>query len=258
MAGGERSSWLSHLVGRKPPPAMAPAGTCVYAVGDIHGRRDLLERLMSRIAGHAGDVPRKNALVFLGDYVDRGPQSKAVIDFLLQLDWPGWEIVTLRGNHDQAVIDFVEDPLTYRGWRGFGAAETLVSYGVKAPIFDDDRAFAAARDEFVDKCPPEHMEFLNSLKLSHVAGDYMFVHAGVRPGIALDQQSAEDLMWIRDDFLSSNAKLDKVIVHGHSPSEKPVLRRNRIGVDTGAYATGCLTAAVLEGENCNFLSTVGG
>ena len=258
MVARERTTWLGKLVGKKSPPAAVPAGTRVYAVGDIHGRRDLLERLLGRIASHSGGAPQKNHLIFLGDYVDRGPQSKAVIDLILRLDWPGWEIVALRGNHDQAVIDFVEDPLTYRGWRGFGAAETLVSYGVKAPMFDDERAFAAARDEFVEKCPAEHMGFLRALKLSHDVGDYMFVHAGVRPGIALDQQSAADLMWIRDDFLFSNARLDKVIVHGHSPSERPVLRHNRIGVDTGAYATGCLTAAVLEGEDCNFLSTAGG
>ena len=237
---------------------MVPGGTRVYAVGDIHGRRDLLERLLGKIASHAGDAALKNSLVFLGDYVDRGPQSKAVIELLLQLDWPGWEIVRLRGNHDQAVIDFVGDPRSYRGWRGFGAAETLVSYGVKAPMFDDERGFAAAREEFLEKCPAEHMDFLHSLKLSHATGDYMFVHAGVRPGVALDMQSAQDMMWIRDDFLSSHAKLDKVIVHGHSPSEKPVLRRNRIGVDTGAYATGCLTAAVLQGQDCNFLSTLDG
>jgi serine/threonine protein phosphatase 1 len=257
MAAGERSGWLRHLVGQKSPPSKVPDGTRVYAVGDIHGRWDLLERLLAQIGTHASDSARRNSLIFLGDYVDRGPQSKGVIDYLLQLDWPGWEIVTLRGNHDQAVIDFVDDPRTYRAWRAFGAAETLVSYDVKPPVFENDRAFVEARDEFVGKCPTAHMDFLRSLKLSHVVGDYMFVHAGVRPGIALDQQSAEDLMWIRDDFLSSNLRLDKIIVHGHTPDEHPVLRRNRICVDTGAYATGCLTAVVLDGEGCTFLSTVG-
>jgi serine/threonine protein phosphatase 1 len=173
------------------------------------------------------------------------------------LQWPGWDVVCLRGNHDQAVLDFLDDPDFYRAWRDLGAAETLLSYGVIPPRFDNEEAFTEARDDLRRKCPESHLEFLRGLPLFHIVGDYMFVHAGVRPGIALDRQSPEDIMWIRDEFLFSDLRLDKVIVHGHSPSERPVLRANRIGVDTGAYATDCLTAVILDGEECTILSTIG-
>jgi serine/threonine protein phosphatase 1 len=255
-AGG-RQGWFNRFLSKKRSLPKVPQGTRVYAVGDIHGRMDLLEKLLVQIKTHAGQEKRQNSLVFLGDYVDRGPQSKDVVDYLMRMQWPGWDIVYLRGNHDQAVLDFLEDASFYRAWREFGAAETLLSYGVTPPRFDAEGAFAKAHDDFLRKCPESHVEFLRSLPFFHIVGDYMFVHAGVRPGIALDRQSPEDMMWIREEFLFSDLRLDKVIVHGHSPSERPVLRANRIGVDTGAYATDCLTAVVLEGEECTFLSTSG-
>lgn len=251
---GARQGWLNRLLNKERRVPRVPEGTCVYAVGDIHGRMDLLGKLLTQIGTHAVTEGRRNSIIFLGDYVDRGPQSKEVIDHLLQLSWPGWDVVYLRGNHDQAILDFLADATFYRVWREFGAAETLLSYGVKPPRFDDDEAFAEARNDFAAKCPPEHLKFLHALEYFHVIGDYMFVHAGVRPGIALDRQSPQDLMWIREEFLLSDRQLDKVIVHGHTPSERPVRRANRIGVDTGAYATGCLTSVVLEGESCSFLA----
>jgi serine/threonine protein phosphatase 1 len=203
------------------------------------------------------DVRRdqRNILVFLGDYVDRGPQSKGVLDYLIQFQWDGWEAIFLRGNHDQTVLDFLEDASVYRAWREFGGAETLVSYGVKPPRFDDAAELQEARDEFSRKCPAAHLQFLHTLRHSYTMGDYMFVHAGVRPGVDLDRQSPQDLMWIREEFLLSGRVLDKIIVHGHSPTDRPVRRKNRVGIDTGAYATGQLTAAVLEGTGCRFLST---
>jgi serine/threonine protein phosphatase 1 len=255
-ATGGRQGWFSRFLNKERSLPKVPQGTRVYAVGDIHGRMDLLKELLAQIRTHAGSENRQNSLVFLGDYVDRGPQSKEVIDHLLQLAWPGWDIVYLRGNHEQSVLDFLEDANIYRIWRDYGAAETLLSYGVKPPRFDDDEAFAEARNDFATKCPPEHLKFLSELRYFHVAGDYMFVHAGVRPGIALDRQSPQDLMWIREEFLLTDRRLDKVIVHGHTPSERPVRRANRIGVDTGAYATGRLTTVVLDGENCSFLVAV--
>ncbi len=257
QATGGRQGWFSRFLNKKRSLPKVPLGTRVYAVGDIHGRMDLLEKMLVQIVTHAGQEKRLNSLVFLGDYVDRGPQSKNVVSCLLRLKLPGWDIVCLRGNHDQAVLDFIENASFYRAWREFGGAETLLSYGVTPPRFDNEEAFAQAHDDFQRKCPESHLEFLRGLPFFHIVGDYMFVHAGVRPGIALDRQAPEDMMWIRDEFLFSDLRLDKVIVHGHSPSERPVLRTNHIGVDTGAYATGCLTAVVLEGQECTFLSTIG-
>jgi diadenosine tetraphosphatase ApaH/serine/threonine PP2A family protein phosphatase len=249
-----RQGWLNRLLSKERRVPKIPEGMCVYAVGDIHGRMDLLVKVLAQIRTHAATVGKKNCIVFLGDYVDRGPQSKDVIEHLGHLAWTGWEMVYLRGNHDQAILDFLEDPSFYRAWREFGAAETLLSYGVRPPRFDDDEAFAEARNDFAAKCPPEHLQFLNTLEYYRVVGDYMFVHAGVRPGIALDRQSPQDLMWIREEFLLSDRQLDKVIVHGHTPTERPIRRSNRIGVDTGAYATGRLTSVVLTGEDCSFLA----
>lgn len=232
-----------------------PDGARLYAVGDVHGRDDLLQRLLHAIAADAAESNAQKSIVFLGDYVDRGPQSKEVVERLIGLDLPDWRIVRLRGNHDQAVLDFIATPSFYRVWRNFGAADTLLSYGVKPPRFDDENAFIEARGEFVAKCPRAHLEFLNNLDYSYELGDYFFVHAGVRPGISLNRQSPEDMMWIRDDFLMSNQRFEKVVVHGHTPADGPVVRPNRIGVDTGAYATNRLTAAVLHGKERKFLST---
>jgi serine/threonine protein phosphatase 1 len=235
------------------------AGRRVFAVGDIHGRRDLLEFLVGQIATH-GSAPAKmdnNVLVFLGDYIDRGPDSCGVIEQLMGLQerLPGWSLVFLRGNHDQTVLDFLQDPGLYRVWRHYGAPQTLLSYGVMPPRFDDMHDFERARDEFAGKCPPSHIEFIAQMPLHHSEGDYLFVHAGVRPGIPLDKQSPEDLMQIREDFLFSRRRFDKIVVHGHTPGDEPVELSNRIGIDTGAHATGVLTALVLEGESRSFLST---
>ena len=252
----ERSGWLQRLLGQQSTPPAVPAGRRIYAVGDVHGRRDLLEQLLCRVQSHAASAaPAQNMLVLLGDYIDRGPDSKGVIDMLLGLNLPGWDKVFLRGNHDQALLDFLNDPGFYRAWRSYGAPETLLSYGVKPPLFDSEAEFIKARDALAEKLPRAHRDFLHGLANSHEAGDYFFVHAGVRPGIALDRQMIEDLLWIRDDFLNSSRSFGKFVVHGHTPTERPIRRSNRLGLDTGAHATGCLTAAVLEGETCAFLST---
>ncbi|MEI9989862.1 MAG: metallophosphoesterase family protein [Rhizomicrobium sp.] len=252
----ERSGWLARLLGQNAKAPAVPAGRRVFAVGDVHGRLDLLERLIGQLRDYAANgEPAVNSLVLLGDYIDRGPRSKEVVDYLIDLRLPGWETTFLRGNHDQAFLDFLGDPNFYRAWRNFGAPETLLSYGVMPPRFDDETAFSKARDELAAKCPPSHLQFFGDLKLMHEEGDYLFVHAGIRPGIPLDAQVPEDLLWIRDDFLLSSRRFGKVVVHGHTPTQMPVRRRNRIGVDTGAHATGCLTAAVLEGESCTFLAT---
>jgi Predicted phosphohydrolases len=249
------SAYWDAIIGRREPAPKLPSGCCVYAIGDVHGRRDLLETLLDRIRDDAGQV--QNYLVMLGDYVDRGPDSKGVIDLLVTLEMPGLELVALRGNHDQLVLDFLTDPKIYLTWRSFGGAETLLSYGVEPPAPSDPQDLERARRALAARLPAEHVTFLEGLTNSYTIGDYFFVHAGIRPTCSLDQQKAEDLLWIRDEFLASNKRYEKVIVHGHSPSDVPVRRRNRIGVDTGAYATNILTAVKLWDDHCEFLSSGG-
>jgi serine/threonine protein phosphatase 1 len=171
------------------------------------------------------------------------------------LDPPdGFETHHLRGNHDQALLEFLEKPSSYRTWRRFGADETLLSYGVEPPA-DTESAMAFARDELAEKLPAPHLRFLQDLQPFVQIGAYHFVHAGVRPGLPLEDQSLEDMMWIRGEFLDCEDDFGKVIVHGHTPGEKPVCRANRIGIDTGAFATNCLTAVVLDGVGARFLNT---
>jgi serine/threonine protein phosphatase 1 len=248
--------WLSRLSLRPTwEPQLGP-GQRVYAIGDIHGRADLLDRLLKQIEEHAQQNPStQKTLVLLGDYIDRGKDSKAVLSRLESLNWPGWKLVFLRGNHDQAVLDFLADANFYRAWKHFGAAATLLSYGVMPPRFERETEFAKARDELASSLPRSHVEFLQKLELSYTQGDYYFCHAGVRPGISLEDQVAEDLLWIRDEFLYYRHSLGKMVVHGHTPAAKPTKTQHRIGVDTGAHATNCLTAVVLEGKDVWFLQT---
>lgn len=247
------SQWWDNFTGARRHPPCVPDGHCVYAIGDIHGRLDLLEQLIARIWLDAPEGT--NTLVFLGDYVDRGPCSKEVVDYLIALQRPGWEIIKLRGNHEEIVLEYLRNPAVYQAWRTFGGAETLLSYGVKPAVFSDAAELGRTHEEFVAALPGAHFDFLNALALSHSIGDYLFVHAGIRPSVAIDRQVADDMLWIRDEFLMSDTQFGKVVVHGHSPSEKPIMRTNRIGIDTGAYATGSLTAAKLIGDRCTFLST---
>lgn len=249
-------SWWSRFTSAPVREPKISPGKRVYAVGDIHGRADLLERLLVQIHEHAKKHRgTENTLVFLGDYVDRGKDSKGVLNRLRALDWPGWKFAFLRGNHDQAVLDFLADAKFYRAWRPFGAAETLLSYGVMPPRFDRETEFEKARQDLAEKIPPEHVDFLQNLELFYIQDDYYFCHAGVRPGIPLEEQVAEDLLWIRDEFLYHRRQFEKMVVHGHTPSPKPTKALHRIGVDTGAHATHCLTAVVLEGKGHSFLQT---
>lgn len=252
MAG--KDNWITRLFGAGKPKPQIPLGTCVYAVGDIHGRYDLTLGLLEKIWADA-DSDRQNVLIFLGDYVDRGPASMQVVDYLSKLIRPGWQIVKLIGNHEYSLLEYLKNPEIYAVWRTYGGAETLLSYGVKPPMFSDAEEIGRAHREFAEKLPREHFLFLSGLSASYEVGDYFFVHAGVRPNVRLDEQVAEDLLWIRDDFLISDQDFGKVVVHGHTPAEKPIVRSNRIGIDTGAYATGQLTAVKLVEDRCTFLST---
>lgn len=227
----------------------APEDMRLYAVGDIHGRNDLLEQLLTDVAADGRLHPdKRKVLIFLGDYVDRGLQSCQVIERLSTLDLDGFETVFLKGNHELAMMQFLGDAQFGRTWKYYGGLETLHSYGInELTLSDNPDDFEAARIRFNEVLPASHRFFLERLHLSVEYGDYFFVHAGVRPGLSLARQIEDDLLWIRDDFLNSRSSFGKVIVHGHTPQEGAVFRSNRIGIDTGAYVTGVLTCLVLDG-----------
>lgn len=225
----------------------------VYAIGDIHGRRDLLDKMIEAIARDLDRHPAPTALtVTVGDYVDRGSDSRGVIERLRENPF-ATPFVALRGNHESLLEEFLRDPSIADYWRRLGGLETLHSYGVDvAPLMrgrGHDEAAAALRAAL----PPSHVAFLASLRLTYSAGRYFFCHAGVRPGVALERQREEDLLWIREEFLESRADFGKVVVHGHTPREAPELRPNRINVDTGAFMSGQLTCAVIEEPGVRFL-----
>lgn len=233
--------------------AASTGGRLVYAVGDIHGRLDLLDALLDIIAADvAALAPRERpVLVFVGDYIDRGPASKTVIDRLIRLKQVsdggfGFEVRALMGNHEQTLLQFLESSEVGPSWAEFGGGETLASYGVvRPPGRGDVDSWRAVQERFRENLPAEHLALLRGLELSARYGDYLFVHAGVRPGVPWDLQEPEDLLWIRNDFLSLPHRLDCVVVHGHTPDNEPFVGRDRINVDTGAYATGVLTAVRL-------------
>lgn len=245
---------------RKPAPAPAPrrppsvpAGRRIYAVGDIHGRADLLEAMAMIIAEDLAARPGPEATtVFLGDYVDRGPDSRQVIDQLVRGDFPT-AIVTLRGNHEEIMSGFLSGDVDAAYYDQLGGDATLNSYGLDTAAVT--WAGKAERATMLGAIPLDHRRFLDDLRLSESVGDYFFCHAGARPGVALDRQSAEDLMWIRDEFLTSTYDFGKVVVHGHTPVRSPLIRPNAIGIDTHAFASGILTALVLEGPDRRFLHT---
>ncbi|HKX08018.1 MAG TPA: metallophosphoesterase family protein [Stellaceae bacterium] len=239
------------------PASAAPAGSRLYAVGDIHGRADLLEALLAQITADATAHPEAaKRLIFLGDYVDRGPDSSAVIDRVLHDGPAGLEVVPLMGNHEEMMLRFLEDLAVGRTWMMNGGDATLRSYGVEPPsMFTGTALFRHAQQQFAERLPAGHKSFLEGLAVTHTEGDYLFVHAGVRPGVALEKQRTEDLLWIRDEFLDSDRDFGKVVVHGHSITLEPEFRPNRIGIDTGAYRSNQLTCLVLEGTERTLLTT---
>lgn len=237
------------------PPPRVPEGLVVYALGDVHGERRLLEALLSDIAEDArAQEGASPVAVLLGDYVDRGPDSRGVVDLLVRNPLPGFTMRCLKGNHEEAMLGFIEDPAAAVDWLRFGGAETLGSYGVRASVAaaDADRC-RVLRDLLAARIPDEHLRFLQGLESCVVYGDYAFVHAGIRPYRRLASQDPRDLLWIRAPFLDSPVRHEKIIVHGHTIVDRPDVRYNRIGIDTGAYATGTLTALVLRGETMRFL-----
>ena len=223
---------------RKKP--RVPGGVRVYAIGDIHGRVDLLDALLKRIDIDLEKNPTALAIeVYLGDYVDRGPASREVIDRLVARNRT-FRGVFLKGNHESYLAGFTTNPLILDEWRQFGGLETLRSYGIVPSTNRDVGAQEQLASCFRQALPKSHIGFLNNLRLSFTCGDYFFAHAGVRPGIPLAKQREDDLLWIRQDFLLCEDEFSKIIVHGHTPTLDPEVRPNRINIDTGAYATGRL------------------
>ena len=234
--------------------APPPEPRRLYAIGDVHGHADLLDRMIEAIARDLGDVPGGNCLtVTLGDYLDRGPDSWRVIDRLAHNPFPTW-FIPLKGNHEALLDRFLAEPEIAAQWRHYGGLETLHSYGVDVSHVMRGKYYEAAAEALAEALPASHREFLASLSPSLSAGRYFLCHAGVRPGVALDRQSEDDLLWIREEFLGSRANFGKIVVHGHTPVEEPEIRPNRINVDTGAFMTGRLTCVVLEGERIRFLT----
>lgn len=230
--------------------ARGPHGLRIYAIGDVHGRLDLLKKMYAAIGAEGGRVPDCR-IVHLGDYVDRGPESRQVLDFLAEacLDT---RIIALCGNHDVAFLDFLAEPAATGLFARYGGDATARSYGVEIE-FQPGPRLAAGHRALVEAVPDAHRRFLQRLRFSAELGDFFFCHAGIRPGIALNRQLPQDLIWIRDAFLGHEGLHPKVVVHGHTPAERPEMLPNRVNVDTGAYHSGTLTALVIEGREKRIL-----
>ncbi|MBB6255102.1 metallophosphoesterase family protein [Nitrospirillum iridis] len=247
----------------------APEGHVLYAVGDVHGELGLLRQLLEAIARDHARMERRHGpltpvLIMLGDYVDRGPDSHGVIDLLrgggdatgrtLDDMLPGFSRHCLRGNHEQTMLDFLEDPLAALRWLDFGGPATLRSYGLPVVIEGAPVLQALALSEaLAAQLPPSHRVFLEGLEHWVVYGDYAFVHAGIRPGVPLVEQAPEDLLWIRAPFMLAEGPHEKVIVHGHTIVPDVDILPQRIAVDTGAYRSGRLSAVVLHGADVRIL-----
>ncbi len=235
--------------------ARLPKNTRIYAIGDIHGCADLLEILMDKITKndqHLEPIEFKK-LVFLGDYIDRGPASQKVIDILLY-DLPkDYETIFLKGNHELMMIEALEDCRAADYWLRNGGLETISSYRSAHSSTNGQASSEELMHLFKAKLPKEHLAFLKTLQLSFQLGDYFFVHAGVNPERSLDEQVEQDMLWIRDRFLFSEKDFGKVIIHGHTPGKDVDEADNQVGIDTAAVYGGCLTAMMIESNKHQYL-----
>jgi serine/threonine protein phosphatase 1 len=229
-------------------PATLPAGQRLYAIGDVHGCLDRLASLHEQIAEDLATRPvEESVLIHLGDYVDRGLDSAQVIDWLnAGAPVPADRVVNLMGNHEEMMLAAVAggDKAAISMWLTNGGAESLLSWSISRKV---------APEEWGGMIPAEHQTFMRDLEVSYRHGPYFFVHAGIKPGVALAAQTRQDLLWIREPFLSSKLTHDAVVVHGHTPRHEPTVRPNRIGIDTGAVMGGVLTCVVLEDDKLGFL-----
>lgn len=240
---------------RAPPQAgrttSVPPDSIVWAVGDIHGQDDLFEGLAAAIEQDVAAAPgKRRVVVLLGDYIDRGLGASRVIDRIFALQTSlvamGAELVILKGNHEDLLLNFIDHPETGPAWTAVGGSETLLSYGIQPPTQNEASGWAEASNRLLMTMPLEHLIFYEELSYHHQEGDYHFVHAGVRYGVPLEEQAPQDMLWIRDTFLKDTRALEKMIVHGHTPGEEVYSDHRRICLDTGSYATGVLTAIRLQ------------
>jgi serine/threonine protein phosphatase 1 len=232
-----------------------PPGSRIYAVGDVHGRLDLLDDLLAKIKDDIAGRPVERSLhVFLGDYIDRGCCSRDTIDRLIRHGEQN-ESVFLKGNHEAIALKCLSDRALFDHWMRLGGLETLMSYGIERQILANGRSIAELQAAFHRALPSSHIRFFRELKLSFDCGDFFFAHAGVKPHVALAQQREADLLWIRHEFLSSTEDFGKIVVHGHTPVPEVEIEPNRINIDTGAFATGRLSCLVIEDQSLSLIDT---
>jgi serine/threonine protein phosphatase 1 len=247
---------LSPRSKRETMQPTVPEGQRLYAIGDIHGRLDLLDNLIEQI-GHdnAQRGPAETTRIFLGDLVDRGPDSKGVIERLMEVRRSDPHAVFLKGNHEEIFINAVRgDRRSAALLNRVGGRETVLSYGMSGAEYDNADLGELTKLMAV-YVPAAHVHFLDAFEDWHVRGDYLFVHAGIRPGVSLDEQKASDLRWIRREFLDWRESHGRIVVHGHSITTEIDEQPNRIGIDTGAFATGRLTALGIEGADRWYLTS---
>lgn len=252
------------MMTHRPAPPRDPAeakvdGQLLYAIGDIHGCYLLLRELLASIAAdaEASRRGRRPIIVLLGDLIDRGPHSAHVVEAVAWLQrFHPFEVRLLMGNHERAMLDFIEQPADHGDWLLFGGDATLRCYGVEPPPPSAPaRTFVAARDALLPRMPASHLHCLQQALPMLVLGDYVFVHAGIRPGRPLARQEEEDVLWIGAEFTASTERFEKIVVHGHTIAAEPQLAGNRIGIDTGAYQSGILTALRIEDGDIRLIQT---
>lgn len=240
------------------PSPEASGATAVYAIGDIHGRLDLLNAMDAAVLTDIEkNQPLRPVICYLGDYIDRGPHSAQVIDRLCQKSADDIPRIYLKGNHEDRIIEFLEDPVANGfSWLKFGGREALESYGLSVSESLERTDLHQLRDRLSKLLPEHHLRFLRELRLAFVWGKFLFVHAGLNPARLATDQSARDLMWIREPFLSSDRDFGLRVVHGHVIVDEPEFRTNRIGIDTGAYQSGKLTCLVASTESIRLIQVI--
>jgi len=250
--------FLKKLITAESPDFHLPPSVRVYAVGDIHGQAKLLEKALNAIEEDAKTFKGERIIqIFLGDYIDRGMYSREVLDLLTQPPPEGHERICLLGNHEATLLKFLDNPKTIRKWSSFGGFTTLASYGIAIPKTLSGKDLTNLHRDFIRVFPASHQNFLKELQHRYCVGDYLFVHAGVNPYLPLDEQYAEDLIWIREEFTDYEGLYPQYIIHGHTPVETLDIRRNRANLDLSVAIGEQLGCLKLEGnQRINFSITL--